>query len=57
MLHTKFRENQPAGSLSGFYHIRNFRSSYPLMLHILCDWPSGFRDEDAMDDRLAKVKR
>ena len=49
MLHTKFRENRPAGSgkedfLKGFYHIwawrpswsceTNFRSPYPRGLHI-----------------------
>ena len=60
MLHTKFRENWPAGSgedfLSGFYHLchvtrisrTSFRSPYPWMLHIKVhfDWPSGFRDKD-----------
>ena len=29
MLHTKFRENRPAGSLSVFYHIWAWRPSWP----------------------------
>ena len=28
MLHTKFRENRPAGFLSGFYHVWAWRPSW-----------------------------
>ena len=46
MLHTKFRENRPAGS--GEDPRTNFRSPYPRRLHIRFgfDWPSGFGEED-----------
>ena len=53
MLHTKFHENQPAGSADGGHlgHVTqmprtNFCSRYPKRLHIKFDWPSGFRGED-----------
>ena len=58
MLHTKFRENGPAGSgeekFEGFLPYMtwtiyiNFRSPFPRRLHIKFgfDWPSGFRGED-----------
>ena len=61
MLHTKFRENQLAGSLvfaiygcgGHLGHVTqispsNFRPYYPGMLNIKFhfDWSSGFREED-----------
>ena len=58
MLHTKFRENRPAGTGEDFWRVftiyghgmsrTNFRSPYPRRLHIKFgfDWPSGFGEED-----------
>ena len=54
MIHTKFRENRPAGSGGGGHlgHVTwtiyiNFRSPFQRRLHIKFgfDWPRGFRGD------------